>query len=73
MSEPTKDDKSPTMLRVKFEDTNGTSWMELPAPAKEFSTGSKGFYVSGKITNPESGKTYQVSGSITLIGSKPKK
>ena len=72
MAERTIDDKAPAMLRVKFEDPSGKSWLELPASAKEFSTGSKGFYVSGKITNPESGKTYQVSGSITLIGSKPK-
>ncbi len=40
---------------------------------KHFSTGSVGFFVGGKLTNPESGERYQVSCNIALIGSKPEK
>jgi hypothetical protein len=43
------------------------------AQAKDFSTGSVGYYASEKTTNPESGERYQCGLSFTLIGSKPGK
>ena len=39
---------------------------------KHFSTGSVGYFVSGKMINPISKERYQVSCNIALIGSKPK-
>ena len=42
----------------------------LKAAAKEFKTGSVGFYASGKVSNPQGGSTYQVGVNIVLIGSK---
>jgi hypothetical protein len=43
------------------------------AHAKDFSTGSVGYYASDKITNPDSAERYQSGLSFTLIGSKPGK
>lgn len=71
--ELTVDTEAPPTLRLKFEDSNAVPWTELIAGNKVFSSGSKGFYATGKIINPKSGKTYQVSCSITLVGSKPPK
>ncbi len=42
----------------------------VPAMPKEFSTGSIGYYATGKTTDAD-GNSYQVSCNITLIGSKP--
>ncbi len=43
----------------------------LTAAPKEFSTGSIGLFANGKVFDEE-GRSYQVTCSITLIGSKPK-
>lgn len=43
----------------------------IVANPKDFKTGSKGFYGSGKVTS-KSGKRYQVNCQIVEIGSKPK-
>lgn len=48
------------------------NWGSLQAMVKEFKTGSVGFYANGKLTDPETGKRYQVSCNIVEIGSKPK-
>lgn len=42
----------------------------LTAPPKDFKTGSKGFYVNGKVEID--GKRYQVQIQLVEIGSKPK-
>jgi hypothetical protein len=42
----------------------------MVASAKEFKTGSVGFYANGKVTNPKSGARYQVGMNVILIGSK---
>ena len=42
----------------------------LVANAREFKTGSRGFYGSGKVTLAN-GKRYQVSVNVVEIGSKP--
>lgn len=38
---------------------------------KEFSTGSIGYFMSGKANGGELGKGFQVSGNVVQIGSKP--
>jgi hypothetical protein len=65
-----RDEKAPLMLKVTVTDETGKEWASTVAPAKDFKTGSVGYYLSDKITNPESGKRYQVGMNIILIGSK---
>jgi hypothetical protein len=66
-----RDEAAPKFLTVTIMNENGDVLGNLTAPAKEFKTGSVGFYAGEKMTNPKSGKRYQVSMSVTLIGSKP--
>ena len=74
MPEPAKrDPKAPKFLELTIKDSDGKVWSTLYAHAKDFSTGSVGFYASEKLTNPESGERYQSSMNFTLIGSKPGK
>ena len=74
MPEPAKrDPKAPKFLEIIIKDSEGKVWSTLYAQAKDFSTGSVGFYASDKITNPDSAERYQTSLNITLIGSKPGK
>jgi hypothetical protein len=75
MPEPAKrDPKAPRFLEITVKDSEGKVWTNsMIAPAKDFSTGSVGYYVSEKMTNPESAERYQCSLSFTLIGSKPGK
>ena len=74
MPEPAKRDlKAPKFLEITVKDGEGKVWSTFYAHAKEFSTGSVGFYASEKITNPESAERYQAGLSLTLIGSKPGK
>jgi len=74
MTEPAKrDPKAPKFLEITIKDSDGRVWSTLYAHAKDFSTGSVGFYASDKLTNPESAERYQMSTSFTLIGSKPGK
>jgi hypothetical protein len=69
-SGPTIDGEAPPTLIIKFETPTGEVWGQLSADKKDFSTGSKGFYVSGKVRNPKNGLPYQVGANIILIGSK---
>ncbi|MDR2841611.1 MAG: hypothetical protein LBV52_00230 [Spirochaetaceae bacterium] len=74
MPEPAKrDPKGPRFLELTIKDSEGKEWSKIFAPAKDFSTGSVGYYAAEKITNPESGERYQCGLSFTLIGSKPGK
>jgi hypothetical protein len=74
MPEPAKrDPKAPKFLEITIKDSEGKVWATSYAQAKEFSTGSVGYYASDKATNPESGERYQCGLSFTLIGSKPEK
>ncbi|MDR2245907.1 MAG: hypothetical protein LBE17_04410 [Treponema sp.] len=74
MPEPAKRDaKAPKFLELTVKDSNGKVWSTLYAQAKDFSTGSVGFFASDKVVNPESAERYQCSLSCTLIGSKPAK
>ena len=38
---------------------------------RTFSSGSRGYYGSGKVFDPTSGKRYQTSVTLVEIGSKP--
>ena len=74
MPEPAKrDPKAPKFLEITIKDSEGRVWSTLFARAKDFSTGSVGFFTSDKLVNPESAERYQSSLSFTLIGSKPGK
>ena len=74
MPEPAKrDPKAPKFLEVTIKDSEGKTWATLYAHAKDFSTGSVGFFTSEKLVNPEGAERYQASMSFTLIGSKPGK
>ncbi|GHU46938.1 hypothetical protein FACS1894200_01520 [Spirochaetia bacterium] len=74
MAEPAKrDPKAPKHLVITIKDNDGNEWSPFLAQAKDFSTGSVGYYASDKTVNPVSAERYQISMSVTLIGSKPKK
>ena len=67
----TKDEKAPGALQVIIQDAAGKEWARLFANAKDFKTGSKGFYANGKINNPDNPTArYQCGLTFTLIGSK---
>jgi hypothetical protein len=72
MAEPgKKDEKAPRFLEISIRDSDGNSWGTLTANAKTFTSGSVGFYASGKVKNAEGEAKYQCGMNITLIGSKP--
>ncbi|HEY9791340.1 MAG TPA: hypothetical protein V6D22_13135 [Candidatus Obscuribacterales bacterium] len=64
------DGDAPNALILEFKTPSGEIWGTLTAEAREFKTGSTGFYASGKVRNPKSGLPYQVGTNIILIGSK---
>jgi len=66
------DEKAPELLEIIIKDqkTDKIFFHEVVGQ-KHFKTGSVGYYVGGKMTNPQSGERYQISCNITLIGSKP--
>lgn len=72
--QPLKTDKSaPESLELVIRNPKtGKELFVDTAFGKHFSSGGVGFYVGGKMTNPESGERYQVGCNISLIGSKPK-
>lgn len=61
---------APPTLSIVVKDAAGKEWGMLVADAKVFSTGSTGFYATGKLRNPANGLPYQVGMNLTLIGSK---
>lgn len=65
---PVHDGPPHVLLEVKT--PTGELWGQIIAPAKEFSTGSLGYYANGKLIDPKSGARYQVGCNIILIGSK---
>jgi len=67
-----RDAKSPASLQVVVLDNEGREWGRLYATSKDFSTGSVGFYASGKVVNPANPEAkYQSGLTFTLVGSKP--
>ncbi len=72
MREPKRrDSQAPANLIVEIKDNNGRVWGTITATAKQFSSGSVGFYANGKVENPDSHERYQLGANIILIGSKP--
>ena len=57
------------MLSIDIKENDKVVAM-LPAPEKEFKTGSRGYFGMGKIQIGE--KRYQVQVQLVEIGSKPK-
>jgi hypothetical protein len=64
------DTDAPPALIIEFKTTSGEVWGSLTAEAREFKTGSTGFYANGKIKNPKNGFPYQIGTNIILVGSK---
>ena len=64
------DNDKPDSLIIEFKSPNGEVWATITAPAKDFKTGSSGFYANGKVKNPKNGLPYQVGCNIILVGSK---
>ena len=64
------DSDAPGALTLELRTPDGQVWGTLTAASKEFKTGSVGFYANGKVTNPKSGRVYQVGANIILVGSK---
>ena len=60
----------PSAYILNIGSPDGKSQGQLPAMAKVFSTGSCGYYATGKVYLD--GIAYQVGCSIVEIGSKPK-
>lgn len=70
MPEKTKDTAAPATLTLEIRGAAGEAWGTLIASAKEFKTGSVGFYATGKVINPKSGAKYQLGANVILVGSK---
>jgi hypothetical protein len=64
------DNDAPPVLIIEFKTEAGEVWGQLRAEAREFKTGSLGFYANGKVKNPKNGFPYQVGTNIILVGSK---
>jgi hypothetical protein len=64
------DTDAPPALIIEFKTAAGDVWGTLTAEAKEFKTGSAGFYANGKIKNPKNAMPYQIGINIILVGSK---
>lgn len=64
------DSDAPPALIIEFRTSTGEVWGTLNAEAREFKTGSTGYYANGKIKNPKNGFPYQVGTNVILIGSK---
>jgi hypothetical protein len=70
MTAAKKDPSAPETLVLELRTPSGETWGTITAAAKEFKTGSVGFYATGKVSNPKGGASYQVGANIVLIGSK---
>lgn len=56
------------LIMAELKNEKGETLALIPAPAKEFKTGSKGFYGNTKVEIE--GKRYQIQIQIVEIGSK---
>lgn len=71
MADKTVDKEAPASVKLEIKTPEGELWGTIVADAREFKTGSCGFYANGKVTNPKSGLKYQLGCNLILIGSKP--
>lgn len=62
--------EGPPAVLLEVRTPSGEVWGQIMAPAKEFKTGSLGYYANGKLIDPTTGARYQVGCNIILIGSK---
>lgn len=60
----------PAAVLLEIRTPAGEVWGQIMAPAKDFKTGSSGFYANGKVIDPQTGNRFQVGCNIILIGSK---
>lgn len=60
----------PPAVLLEVRTPSGEVWGQIMAPAKDFKTGSTGYYANGKLMDPKTGEKYQVGCNIILIGSK---
>jgi len=66
-----RDSKAPASLQIVIIDNEGKEWGRMYATSKDFSTGSVGYYASGKVANPANPEArYQAGLTFTLVGSK---
>lgn len=70
MTDKKRDPAAPPSLTLEIRTGDGQVWGTIVAAAKEFKTGSIGYYAGEKVTNPKSGERYQLGVNIILIGSK---
>jgi hypothetical protein len=69
-----RDKEAPQYLTIEIKDQDGQTISTLTALAKDFSSGSVGYYAGEKIGNPKNPiARYQVGINVTLIKSKPNK
>ena len=67
-----RDMKAPGSLQLVVADSEGREWGRIYATPKDFSTGSVGFYATGKVVNPANPEArYQAGLTFTLVGSRP--
>jgi len=67
------DNKAPEYLTVEIK-SGGESWGVVHAIPKEYKTGTTGYFLVSKVSNPENPLArYQVNINVMLIGSKTKK
>jgi hypothetical protein len=71
-SVPKTDEKAPAELLFEIKDAaTGQLWGTVLLKPKSFATGSRGYYASTKVVNPENADArYQCSLQMILIGSK---
>ena len=66
------DEHAPPGLTLEIKDpASGQVWGTVNLVSKHFSTGSKGFHASTKLSNPQNAEArYQCNFQLILIGSK---
>lgn len=70
---PRTDEKAPAELLFEIKDAaTGQLWGSVRLKPKDFATGSRGYYASTKLVNPENAEArYQCNLQMILVGSKP--
>ena len=69
---PRIDEQAPAELLVEIKDAaTGQVWGTIRLKPKAFATGSRGFFASAKVANPQNGEArYQCNLQMILVGSK---
>ena len=64
-------DTNDSSIKIVTATLSGALAGALVAAPKTFSTGSDGYYATGKVVDPATGATYQASMTLVRVGSKP--